>query len=60
MARSGTVEPTWPTKEGATVVEEVDLTPTAITVTPTNPVTPGLPEGTRDRYGLRTDLQYEP
>jgi hypothetical protein len=48
---SGTIEPTWPTSEGATVVEETDTitagSPTATPAPPNNTVG----QGTIDRYG---------
>jgi hypothetical protein len=47
-ARSGTTEPDWPAKEGATVIEEADLSGTP---TPTTTPPPTVPPGTTDRYG---------
>lgn len=47
--RSGDTEPTWPTQDGATVREEVDLTPVPPPVTPTDTTT-GVPETIEDRY----------
>lgn len=46
--RSGSVEPTWPTEEGAIVVEEADLTPPS---TPVVTPPPTLPPDVDDRYG---------
>lgn len=47
--RSGTREPTWPTQEGATVVEEADLAPPAPPTGGGNVPTP--PPSVEDRYG---------
>lgn len=49
---SGDIEPAWKAEEGATVYEEVDVTPTDAPDTddPTAPDTT-LPTDTRDRYG---------
>lgn len=60
MARSGSTEPTWPTKGGATVIEEVDLTPPTGTIAPPSITPPTLvPRTTRDRYQA-PDTQFEP
>lgn len=45
--RSGNTEPTWPTEEGAIVIEEADLSPAP----QPPPAPPQVPPGTEDRYG---------
>ena len=56
MSRSGTVEPTWPTEDGARVTEYSSL-PGDTTITPPSIVDdggPGVPpSGIRDRYDVR-------
>lgn len=47
---SGTVEPTWPTIEGAVVIEETDGTTTVTVQPPTDPPPPTLPPTLVNRY----------
>lgn len=56
--RSGTTEPTWPTEDGATVVEDTDLVPPATPTTATPPPDSQLPEDVVDRYGDGLDNGY--
>lgn len=47
---SGTIEPTWPTIEGAVVIEETDGTTTVTVPPPTDPPPPTLPPSLTNRY----------
>jgi hypothetical protein len=47
--RSGTVEPVWPTEDGATIDEDAATGPADATTT--DSTTPGLPSDVVDRYG---------
>lgn len=48
--RSGTVEPDWPTEDGAQVIEDVNGVSTS-TATSTSPSDPSIPPSVEDRYG---------
>lgn len=51
--KSGTVEPTWPAEDGATVTENVDLTTATATTTTTTDASTELPPTVADRYSGR-------
>ena len=55
--RSGTIEPDWPTEDGATVIESADNPPDVNIPTTTTEVTNVPASNTTDRYGTFTDRQ---
>ncbi|HQR71229.1 MAG TPA: hypothetical protein PLE54_11535 [Burkholderiaceae bacterium] len=60
LPRSGTVEPTWPTEDGATVVESSDNPPDVTTPATTSPPSAAIPSAVTDRYGhwVNRNTQY--
>lgn len=55
--RSGSIEPDWPTEDGATVIESTDNPPDVNIPTTTTVDTNTPASGTTDRYGTFTDRQ---
>lgn len=51
LPRSGTVEPTWPTEDGATVIESSDNPPDVTTPATVSPASNTVPSAVTDRYG---------
>ena len=51
--RTGSTEPTWPTKKGAKLIEYSELDGTTLVAPPEEDPTPRLPPDIDDRYGNR-------
>lgn len=51
--RTGSTEPTWPTKKGAKLIEYSGLDDTTLVAPPADDPTPRLPPDLEDRYGNR-------
>ena len=48
--RTGSTEPTWPTKKGAKIIEYSELDGTTLVAPPEEDPTPRLPPDIEDRY----------
>lgn len=51
--RTGSTEPTWPTKKGAKLIEYSELDGSTLVAPPNDPTPPRLPPDIEDRYGNR-------
>jgi len=60
LPRSGTIEPTWPTEDGATVIESSDNPPDTTTPTTVAPASNTVPSAVTSRYGhwVKRNVQF--
>lgn len=54
--RTGTTEPTWPTKNGAKLIEYSGMDGTTLVAPPVDDEPPRLPPEIEERYNLRYDV----